>query len=41
MAESGKYSKLNIPRIENEELVFILRAQTRRHNRSGMKKLPD
>ena len=29
MALSGKYGKLNIPRIEEEEPVFVLRAQDR------------
>jgi hypothetical protein len=29
MAISGKYGRLNIPRIEEEEPVFILRAQDR------------
>ena len=29
MALSGKYGKLNIPRIGEEEPVFILRAQDR------------
>ncbi len=29
MALSGKYGKLNIPRIGDEEPVFVLRAQYR------------
>ncbi len=29
MALSGKYGKLNIPRVEEDEPVFILRAQDR------------
>lgn len=29
MALSGKYGKLNIPRVGEEEPVFILRAQDR------------